>query len=185
MRALWSASLDSADQIPVPLHGLSFAGPDTVQYHDAVKGRDCIAHTLRGLLRRDFAATGDVLFEELTRHEVFFKWDRRGPLAFHTATHLALHDCPGAVGDASLIALCEYDVHTATAAYDGTTPMRWVDAMTARGYQSVFLLGPDARSVSGLGLAWRRDQFALCVASESIDQEEDGIPCGVHTSGVL
>jgi hypothetical protein len=118
--------------------------------------------------------------------------DYRGPHVMRIATTDALDDLdapPASVpARAALIALCEYDVHHAKAAYDGDDVVYpWHEAMHARGFRTAFFLGPEPRSESGMAVAWHTSEFELWedeVEFLASTANTTGLMCGTSVSGV-
>jgi hypothetical protein len=93
MRGMWSATIDSQEQVPMCLKYVTCIGPDALQYpgerpaEEAYSSELQVALTLRGLLRREFDRdVADLLFTELVRNEEFFLWENRGPEIFELIT---------------------------------------------------------------------------------------------------
>ena len=108
MRSMWSACIESQEDVPPILHAVKVVAPDTLCYK--VDGCEHIAVTLRGLLRQQLPAVADELFKEFVKDERFFMWEARGPLIFETATKLAISElAPGQSSQqfSDIVTLCE------------------------------------------------------------------------------
>jgi hypothetical protein len=105
---MWSACIESQEDVPPILHAVKVVAPDTLCYK--VDGCEHIAVTLRGLLRQQLPAVADELFKEFVKDERFFMWEARGPLIFETATKLAISElAPGQSSQqfSDIVTLCE------------------------------------------------------------------------------
>ena len=158
--------LRSDGDIPEKLSGLKFESEDKVLY---VKGGlPTVATTLRGVLRRALGeAEGLRLFAEISEKDsTIYDWAARGPRVFDVCT-----------ADNDIVALCEYDVHTARASY-ATGDQPFHAAMASQGYDGAFFTDPliGRTPPAGLGVFWRSDVFELVEA-----QEERVIACNTTT----
>jgi hypothetical protein len=121
MRSVWSARIDSQDDVPLGLPFVTCVKPDELQYPGkitaAATGAICESQTgitFRGLLRREIPDVADELFNEFGRNEEFFKWENRGPDIFETATKraiLELHPLESCPKLSDLVTLCEVLTH--------------------------------------------------------------------------
>ena len=167
MRALWGCRvLRSDSDIPEKLSGLKFDSEDKVLY---VKGGlPTVATTLRGVLRRALGeAEGLRLFAEVSEQDAtVYDWAARGPRVFDVCT-----------ASSDIVALCEYDVHTARASYaNGDQPFH--EAMKTAGYDGAFFTDPliGRTPPAGLGVFWRSDVFVL-----GEEQSDRVIACNTTT----
>lgn len=196
MRALWGArSVDERAVREIP--NVAVKGEDAVSYRSE-NGRVVVARTLRGALRTDpaladapssssFSSLADEVFEDVvSSEERVFDWvGARGPRVFRATTRTR----------ADVIALQEYDVHSARARYREDEKERtFADAMASEGYAGVFFTDPllDRDPPSGLAVYWRHDRFVLCdargrtVSSSSNDDDVTRcvvLPCGESLGG--
>ena len=170
MRALWGCRVLRSDgDIPEKLSGLKFESEDKVLY---VKGGlPTVATTLRGVLRRSLGeAEGLRLFAEVSEQDAtVYDWAARGPRVFDVCT-----------ANNDIVALCEYDVHTARASY-ATGDQPFHAAMASQGYDGAFFTDPliGRTPPAGLGVFWRSDVFELVE-----EQEERIIACNTTTNSL-
>mmetsp|Transcript_19275 Transcript_19275/g.60322 ORF Transcript_19275/g.60322 Transcript_19275/m.60322 type:complete len:431 (+) Transcript_19275:594-1886(+) len=167
MRRLWGRPLASAADVPDALGGLAFVGEDRVSYDK--RGVATVATTLRGVLRAALGeAEGTKLFDEIADADAtVYDWAARGPRVFQTC----------AAADADVVALAEYDVHDAEAAYAGGATTSFADAMRDAGYDGALFTDPllGRTPPSGLGLFWRRSAFE---ASGGASADGAAVACG-------
>lgn len=123
MRGVWSARIDSREDVPLGLPFVTCVKPDELQYPGKIEAAGSAASaicesqtaiTFRGLLRRDIPDVADELFNEFVSNEEFFKWENRGPEIFEIATKRAISEllpeesCPML---SDLVTLCEVETH--------------------------------------------------------------------------
>ena len=122
-------------------------------------------------MRRSLGETeGLRLFAEVSEKDAtIYDWAARGPRVFDVCT-----------ANNDIVALCEYDVHTARASYaNGDQPFH--AAMASQGYDGAFFTDPliGRTPPAGLGVFWRSDVFEL------VEEQSDRIiACNTTTDSL-